>query len=189
MCICALSVCLVAPGFRKRYASHGCKGWLWAIMWMLGTKSSGRAPSAFKGWAISSAPKEQFLKWNILTWHNLEQGKMAHLEKVPAAKPDDQSSESGFYCCEETTETWQLLQRKTFNLGLAYSLKLSPLSAWQHAGRHSAGGAKSSTSWSAGSRILCASLGKLEHKRPQSWPCSDTVPQTRPHLLQQSHTS
>lgn len=92
MCICALSVCLVAPGFRKRYASHGCKGWLWAIVWMLGTKSSGRAPSAFKGWAISSAPKEQFLKWNILTWHNLEQGKMAHLEKVPAAKPDDQSS-------------------------------------------------------------------------------------------------
>jgi hypothetical protein len=66
--------------------------------------------------------------------------------------------------------------------------KFSPLllwwKAWQCAGRHGAGGAKSSTSWSAGScRRLYATLTiAWAFKRPQSLP-----PQW--YTVQQGHTS
>jgi len=89
--------------------------------------------------------------------------------------------------------TRQLLQKKAFNWGLAYSFRFSPLSShqevWQHTGRCGAGEvAESSISGSI-------NIKKRETLR-LAWAfetlkstASDILPPIRSFLLQQGHTS
>lgn len=81
-----------------------------------------------------------------------------------------------------------LLERTTFNWRWLTVSEVSPFSSWHvtwlPAGRHSPGGAKSSTSWSAGSRKeIEFHIGQsLYIGDLKAHPYSDTLP-PRPHIL------
>jgi len=91
-----------------------------------------------------------------------------------------------FYCYEETPWPWQLLQRKTFNWGIAYNFRSlvhcsSWWAPWQHGGRRGAGEVdQSSASRPTGSRKRKENhWARLELLKPL-W---HALPPKRPHLL------
>ena len=94
--------------------------------------------------------------------------------------------------CWRDTMTMTTLILENIYVGLAYSFRglVHYCHGRKHDGRHGAGeGAKSSTSWSIGSRIESNTVARLEILRPQSSVPECHTSSTRPHLLQQGHTS
>ena len=85
-------------------------------------------------------------------------------------------------------------KRTTFNWGWltgseVHSINIKAGGAWQHPGRHGAGGAGSSTSCFEGKQKKTGFQAARILKGLKAHAHSDTLSLTRPHLLQHGHTS
>jgi hypothetical protein len=84
------------------------------------------------------------------------------------------------------------LIRTTFNWGWLTGSEVQSIirqKAWQHPGRHGAGGAERSTSCSEGKQEKTNFQEARRKLALKTHPYSDTLPLTKPHLLQEGHTS